>query len=335
MGFLDTILMPLQWVVAWILAIFHTLFTTIGMDPAGGWTWVASIAGLTVVVRAVLIPLFVYQIKAQRKMQLIQPDIQRLQAKYKGKKDQFSRQAMAEEQMALFKKHGTNPWASCLPLLVQMPIFLSLYRVIFNMQGIALGNIEPIGGLTQALAHQAEEASIFGVAFSSTFLTSGGLTEGWDIKILTAVMIIAMGLMQFFVQKQMMSKNMSEAAMNNPFMQQQKMLLYIMPIVFAVGGVYFPVGVLVYWVVSNAWTFVQQGIVIRNMPAPGSKAEKELMERRARKGKSPLPGAKPLAMDDPESTDGGVPSGSTGSAGTSGQRQQPVGRARQKKKKKK
>ncbi|WP_420097014.1 YidC/Oxa1 family membrane protein insertase, partial [Brevibacterium sediminis] len=91
MDWMDKLLYPLQWVVAWILAIFHEIFTAIGLPADSGWTWVLSIAGLTVVIRALLIPLFVYQIKSQRKMQLLQPEIQRLQAKYKGKKDQYSR----------------------------------------------------------------------------------------------------------------------------------------------------------------------------------------------------------------------------------------------------
>ncbi|RAE62798.1 membrane protein insertase YidC, partial [Burkholderia multivorans] len=124
------------------------IFTALGLPAANGWTWVLSIAGLTVVIRALLIPLFVYQIRAQRKMQLLQPEIQRLQAKYKGKKDQYSRQAMAEEQMALFRDNKTSQWASCLPLLVQMPIFFSLFRVIHNMQNVAEGKIDAIGGLT-------------------------------------------------------------------------------------------------------------------------------------------------------------------------------------------
>ncbi|GAA4282558.1 membrane protein insertase YidC [Brevibacterium daeguense] len=319
MGWIDTLLLPLQWVVAWILAIFHQIFTTLGMDGGSGWTWILSIAGLTIVVRAVLIPLFVYQIKAQRKMQLIQPDIQRLQAKYKGKKDQFSRQAMAEEQMALFKQHGTNPWASCLPLLVQIPIFLSLFRVINNTHGIAAGTIEPIGGLTRELAMSADAATILGIPLQATFMS-----DGIGVKALTAVLIIIMGASQFITQKQMMTKNMSEAALNNPFMQQQKMMLYLMPVVFAIGGIYFPLGVLVYWLVSNFWTMAQQFIVIRNMPSPGSKAEKELMERRAKKGKTALPGSKPIEMaPQPEP------------APAAGQRQQPVSKARQKKKKKK
>lgn len=109
MDWMDKLLYPLQWVVAWILAIFHEIFTAIGLQADSGWTWVLSIAGLTVVIRALLIPLFVYQIKSQRKMQLLQPEIQRLQAKYKGKKDQYSRQAMAEEQMALFRDKQDEP----------------------------------------------------------------------------------------------------------------------------------------------------------------------------------------------------------------------------------
>ena len=111
--------------------------------------------------------------------------------------------------------------------------------------------------------------------------------------------------------------------MNNPFMQQQKMLLYMMPIIFAVGGIYFPLGLIVYWLVSNVWTMVQQFIVIRNMPTPGSKAEKELIARRERQGK-PLP----KSMQPKKAAE-------TEAKPKSGQRQQPMSKARQKKKKKK
>lgn len=317
MDWIDSLLYPLQWVVAWILAIFHDIFTALGLPAANGWTWVLSIAGLTVVIRALLIPLFVYQIRAQRKMQLLQPEVQRLQAKYKGKKDQYSRQAMAEEQMSLFRENKTSPWASCLPLLVQMPIFFSLFRVIRNMQNVAEGKIDPIGGLTQELAQQAEESSVFGVSLSATFMD-----PGITVKLLTAVLIIIMAATMFITQKQMMAKNMSEAAMANPMMQSQKMLLYIMPVVFGVGGIYFPLGVLFYWLVSNTWTMVQQHMVIRNMPAPGSKAEKEMLERKARKGKTvkqdEVKGAAVPAEEAPK---------------PAGQRQQPVSKNRKKNKK--
>src|SRR5699024_6188875 len=312
MGFFDTLLYPLQWVVAWILALFHELLTFLGMEPALGWTWALSIAGLTVVVRGALVPLFVRQIKSQRKMQMIQPELQRLQKKYKGKKDQFSRQAMVEEQQALFKKHGTSPFASCLPLLIQMPIFLSLFRVINNVPQMASGDITPVGGMTRELAQQMDGASVLGIPLSSTFLTGDIGT-----KVLTAILIVIMAGTQFWTQRQMMTKNMSDAAMDNPFMQQQ-IMLYLMPIVFGIGGIYFPLGVLIYWLVSNTWTMFQQMFIIRSMPAPGSQAERDLMERRARRGKSPLPGAEPIEMKKEAEAEPETP------AKTGGQRQQHV-----------
>ncbi|GEB22332.1 membrane protein insertase YidC [Brevibacterium aurantiacum] len=318
MDWMDKLLYPLQWVVAWILAIFHEIFTAIGLPAANGWTWVLSIAGLTLVIRAVLIPLFVYQIKSQRKMQLLQPEIQRLQAKYKGKKDQYSRQAMAEEQMNLFRDNKTSPWASCLPLLVQMPIFFSLFRVIHNMPKVADGSVGAIGGFTQDLAIQAEQSSVFGISLSAVFTN-----PGISVKLLTGILIVIMAGTMFITQKQMMAKNMSESAMANPMMQSQKMLLYVMPLVFGIGGIYFPLGVLFYWLVSNTWTMCQQHVVIRNMPAPGSKAEKEMLERKARKGK-------PVQKSEVK---GGTATEVEQTPNQSRQRQQPVSKNRKKNKK--
>ena len=234
----------------------------------------------------------------------------------KGKKDQYSRQAMAEEQMALFRDNKTSPWASCLPLLVQMPIFFSLFRVIHNMPKVASGDVGAIGGFTQQLAIQAEQSSIFGIHLSETFTS-----PGFGVELLTGVLIVIRAATMFITQKQMMAKNMSESAMANPMMQSQKMLLYVMPLVFGIGGIYFPLGVLIYWLVSNTWTMAQQHMVIRNMPAPGSKAEKEMLERKARKGKT-------VKQDELK--------GSTVTEEApkkSGQRQQPVSKNRKKNKK--
>ncbi|GAB3562615.1 membrane protein insertase YidC [Spelaeicoccus albus] len=315
MGFIDTILFPIKWVVAWILVLFHHGMTFIGLDASSGLNWVLSIVGLTVVIRLVLVPLFFRQIKAQRGMQALQPELMKLQAKYKGKTDSFSRQAMGQEQMALYKRHGTNPLSSCLPILAQMPIFFSLFRVLRGLQDIAAGNQDAIGGLTQGLAQQAEKSSLFGASLSDSFLSSPEL----HVKVLIAIMIVIMMVTQFITQKQIMSKNMSEAAMNNPFMKQQKMMLYLFPLIFVFGGVSFPVGVLIYWVISNLWTMGQQFYQIERMPAPGSPAEKALMEKRKKKGLPPLPGLKKLESDDEEPA-----------AAPRGQRQQPVRKDRAK-----
>ena len=200
-----------------------------------------------------------------------------------------------------------------------MPFFFSLFRVIHNMPNVASGKIDAIGGFTQTLAQQAESSSIFGISLSATFMS-----PGFGVKLLTGVLIVIMATTMFITQKQMMAKNMSEAAMANPMMQSQKMLLYVMPLVFGIGGIYFPLGVLIYWLVSNTWTMAQQHTVIRNMPAPGSKAEKEMLERKARKGKSPKsPEAKAAAG---ETAVEEAPK-------SSGQRQQPVSKNRKKNKK--
>ena len=119
------ILWPLKWVVEFLLVAWHAIFTFLGMGAAEGITWVLSIVGLVIVVRSALIPIFVRQIKSQRKMMEIAPELRKIQDKYKGKRDQLSREAMSRETMALYKKNGTSPVSGCLPLLIQMPVFLA------------------------------------------------------------------------------------------------------------------------------------------------------------------------------------------------------------------
>lgn len=272
---------PFKWLVSIIMIGFHDGLSTIGMPAANGWTWTLSIIGLVLVIRAALIPVFVKQIKAQRGMQLLQPDLKKLQDKYKGKTDQLSRQAMAQEQMAMYKKHGTNPFSACLPMLIQMPFFFALFQVLSGIsQAKDQGN--GIGAMSHEQVVEFDASSIFGAPLSSALL-HGGATNV-SVVVLSIVMILAMTASQFITQKQIMAKNMSEEAMASPFMRQQKMMLYILPIVFGVGGINFPIGVLIYWTTTNLWTMGQQFFVIRRMPTPGSPAAKALAERRAAKG---------------------------------------------------
>ena len=279
---MSQILYPLEWFVAWIMVAFHQTLSAIGLPEESGWTWALSIVGLVVVIRIILIPLFVKQIKASRGLQLIQPEVKKIQEKYKGKTDQASRQAMTQETMALYRERGTNPFASCLPILLQAPIFFALFRVLNGLQGIASGRKGAIGPLSRELASQAESSTLFGAQLSDTFLRSDSLAT----QILTVVLIVLMSATTFTTQRQLMMKNMPAAALDNPFAQQQKLLLYILPVIFAVSGVNFPIGVLIYWLTTNLWSMGQQFYVIRRMPAPGSPAEKALQERRQRRGKS-------------------------------------------------
>jgi YidC/Oxa1 family membrane protein insertase len=228
------------------------------MPAASGWTWTLSIIGLVLVIRAALIPVFLAQVRAQRRMRLLQPDLKQLQDKYKGRTDPLSRQAMAQEQMALYKKHGTNPFSACLPMLIQMPFFFALFQVLSGISSAKAGG-QGIGAMSVEQVRQFDESSIFGAPLSATLLH--GTPEGGNVVavwILSIVMILAMTASQFITQKQIMAKNMSEEAMASPFMRQQKMMLYILPIVFGVGGINFPIGVLIYWTTTNLWTMGQQ-----------------------------------------------------------------------------
>ena len=278
------LLWPIKWAVELILVAFHTLFTAIGMDAAQGITWVLSIIGLTVVVRAALIPVFVKQIKSQRNMMAAQPEIQKLQKKYKGKTDRDSREKMAKEQMELYKRTGSNPLSSCLPLLIQMPIFSGLFFVLNDAQHSTTTGKGGVGLLNLDLAQSFAGADLFGAPLKDTFLSSNEL----EVKLIAGIMIIVMTLSQFITQKQIMSKNQNPDVMNSQYMQTQKIMLILFPIIFMISGISFPLGVMFYWLASNFWTMGQQYVVIRNMPTPGSIAHKAREERLAKKGKLSL-----------------------------------------------
>jgi YidC/Oxa1 family membrane protein insertase len=325
----DSVLAPLEWVVAWLMVGCHTIFTAIGLPAASGLTWGLSIVGLVIVIRIVLIPLFVKQIHAQRGMQFIQPEMQKIQKKYKGKTDPESRQAMTQETMGLYKRTGTNPFSSCLPLLLQSPIFFALYRVLASMAGIAAGTTPRIGPLTPEVAAQANASTIFGAPLSATFQHTVTLVHGVavsapsavNVKIVCVVMIILMAGSQFASMHQLMMKNMPASALDNPAAKMQKNMMYLMPLMFVFSGVTFVIGLLLYMLTTNLWTMGQQFYTIRRMPAPGSLAEKALEARRFKSGKEhkkfSLPG---LVQDEAEEVPD-IPAPDTKPA--SGQRQQP------------
>ncbi|RAX23528.1 membrane protein insertase YidC [Actinomyces sp. Z5] len=320
---MDTILWPLKVAVAWVMVTIHRFLVFIGFSDGPGVAWVISIVGLTMFVRLLIMPLFVRQIRASRGMQLMQPELQALQEKYKGKKDPASQQRQQEEMMALYRKHNTNPFASCLPILIQMPVFFALFRVLANLEAVATGTYpdhDSIGPLTAALAEQVQASTLFGAPLSASFMNSSDVT----VKIVTVVMIILMSVTQWYTMAQLSMKNMPEATKNsdNPAMRSQRMMMTIMPIFFAFTGVQFQIGVLVYWVTTNLWTMGQQFFTIRKMPAPGSEAEKKMRAREnARRARKGLP-----SLEEEER----AKAEAEGTIRT-GQRAQPVRKDRQKK----
>jgi YidC/Oxa1 family membrane protein insertase len=276
MGF---ILDPLYGFVSGVIVLFHKALTPIfGTDS--GVTWTLSIMGLVVLIRIILIPLFVKQIKSQRALTALQPHMKEIQKKYKD-----DRQKQSEEMMKLYKEHKTNPLASCFPILAQAPIFFALFTVL---NGIAAktdaGVSAPIarGFLKGEYLDSAAQATFFGAKISETFLGSPDTT----VKIVTVLLIIFMSATTFTTQRQLMVKGMPKMdASNNMMLQQQKIMLYAFPVIFAISGVNFPVGVLIYWSTTNLWTWGQQYYVIKRNPTPGSPAYEELQRKRAEKNK--------------------------------------------------
>lgn len=301
---MGTILKPLYIAVSWVIVTIHDLLSPIfGTDS--GVSWSLAIIGLVIIIRIILVPLFVKQIKSQRALTALQPHMKEIQKKYKD-----DRQKQSEEMMKLYKEHKTNPLASCFPILAQAPIFFALFTVLNG-----IGKNPPVkhGVLTQEDVASAAQAKFFGAPISDTFLG----TDITTVKIVTILLIALMSLTTFTTQRQLMTKGMPKMdASNNMMLQQQKIMLYAFPVIFAISGVNFPIGVLIYWSTTNIWTWGQQFYVIKRNPTPGSPAYEELQRKRAKhRG----------ALEGSETTEG-----SEGVTEEKGQRQQP-----KKKKKKK
>lgn len=329
---LGIVLWPLKWLVELVLVAWHSLFTFIGLPAAAGITWVLSIVGLVVVVRAALIPLFVRQIKSQRKMMEIAPELRKVQEKYKGKRDQLSREAMSRETMALYKKHGTTPVSSCLPLLVQMPIFFALFSVLNDVSKHATANSGGVGLLDANLTQQFYDAKLFDVASLHTNLTTAwSQPDGQVAVIILIVLCVLMIGSQFYTQLQIISKNLSPEAKTGQAYQMQRIMLYIIPLGFVFSAVFFPLGVVMYWFTSNIWTMVQQFIVIREMPTPGSEAAKAREERLARKGKALDAKGKVISMEKYEAEQQRLLEEAERARAAAPKRQQPVSKQRSKK----
>jgi YidC/Oxa1 family membrane protein insertase len=285
--------------ISWVLARWHSLWNLVLGDPGAGTglsglAWALSIVFLVVTVRVILFPLFVKQVKSQRAMQELQPEIQRLRKQFGS-----DRQGFAVAMQKLQKERNVSPLAGCLPILPQIPIFLSLFHVLRRLAPGAPG----LYGWSDALTDEAARAPFFGAPISSSFFMSGSkeqaileITGGYtNIRIVAFILIVVMSFTTFFTQKQIMRRSgpvEGQAAM------VQKMLLYVMPLGLFVSAFLFPIGVLLYWFTNNLWTLGQQFFILRKMPPPGSPAAKAkaAADKPAvdPKALAPRPGAKPV-----------------------------------------
>ena len=255
-------LTPLYDAVAWVIMRLHAGLGAIFGDSSGA-AWALSIVILVVLMRLLLVPLFIKQMHATRKMTALAPQVSELKKKYKGDK-----QKLNEETMKLYKENGANPLAGCLPVVAQLPVFFALFGVLR-----AIAEDQPKYGLTPAVVASAQHAKIFGVVtVADRLLTSilpptfSSIGTGPRIVILLTVVVSA--ATTFMTVRQSMKRGMTpQMDPNNPMASSQKMMQYIVP-VFALSGLYWQYGLVLYWVTTNLWTLGQQYVLFKRFPPP-------------------------------------------------------------------
>ena len=248
--------------VGHLLAFIHASLSTVLLS-SGGPAWVLSIVLLTVTMRLLLFPLFVKQIRSQRRMQEIAPQIKALQKQHKGDRDTLN-----TEMMKLYKHHGANPISGCLPLLLQLPVMFALFRVIREFKPGAA----PAYGLSAQMLSEGGKAKLFGAPISAAFNSPASLLTELNgsqvtVRVVAATMVVLMGLSTFITQRQMLARS---GPMDPKQAQVRKFMLYVLPFSFAISGAVFPIGVLLYWLTTNVWSMGQQAWVIRRMPHVGA-----------------------------------------------------------------
>lgn len=280
----ETILYPFELLVSWVWFLIHRGLVFIGLPSGSGIAWVLSIILLTVLIRLVTVPLYLKQIRSSRSMQALQPELKKLQAKYKGKTDPASKQRQMEEQQELFKKHGTSPFASCMPMLVQMPVLFAMYRTIYAVKLIADGTYtyhgEPahhLGPITADVAKEIDLSTVAGVSLSTQLSTAPTTSATLTFVALIVIMVV----LQFWSMRMMLVRNTPPSDdPNNPMVRSQKTMMYLMPLLFIATGFIFQMGVLVYMVTGAVWMLLQQMWVLKAMPTPGSLAFQEVLTKR-------------------------------------------------------
>lgn len=248
---------------AWVMIHIHDGIGHV-FNPDSGLAWGLSIVVMTILVRLVIFPLFVKQIRSQRAMAVLQPQLKELQKKYKDDK-----QKLQEEMMKLYRENGANPLSGCLPIIAQAPFLYAMYHVLN-----AISRDQAKYGLSAELVDSAAHAKIFGVPIGLMFRDGADKMAALGAnptlcRIVIIVFVVIMAVTTFIAQRQLMLKQTAQqqaAGQSTPFQQQQKIMLFIFPAMFLVWGFFFPMGLIAYWTTSNLWTMGQQFYVLHRHP---------------------------------------------------------------------
>jgi YidC/Oxa1 family membrane protein insertase len=258
-----------------ILVFFH--------DNVGlGWGW--AIVALTVLVRAALLPLTIKQFKSMQNIAKFQPEIKKLQERYKG-----DRERLNQEMMKFYRENKVNPFASCLPLVAQLPVFLALFYMLQDdLRLDVCPTVNPPG---------TTDPQPCGDGGAAQFLFIPDITDKATGGVLVALIVLYVG-----------SQLLSTILMSTATDKTQRIIFLALPFVFVIFVINFPAGLLVYWITTNLWTIVQQAIVRKRLGPirpPTEDAPMSIMDRMLHRGSAP-PGASPASVSGSSpSSDGG------------------------------
>jgi YidC/Oxa1 family membrane protein insertase len=273
------ILNPFYEAVAWVLLRLHSLLS-LAFGASSGWSWALSIILLVILMRLILVPLFVKQMHSQRKMQALAPQVAALRKKYKNDK-----QTMNQEVMKLYQENGANPLSGCLPLVVQLPVFFALFNVLR-----AIAEDEPKYGISQKVLTSAQHAHILWATIADRIVTSP--LPPWHLapgpvsaKIEIGIVVLISATTTFMTVRQSVKRGIGQPGQdpNNPMANSQKYMMYIAPL-FALSGLYWQFGLVMYWVTTNLWTLGQQYVLFRNFTPITAGADADSATAPAAKG---------------------------------------------------
>ena len=257
----------IYWAISWILLRWHSAWDSIVTDRlvlGTTWTWILAIVFLVVTIRVVLFPIFVKQIKSQRAMQALQPQIKELQEKHKG-----DRETLQKEMMELYRKEKANPLMGCLPMFLQGPVFLGLFHVLRRLTPDNQGTTRY--GWTGEEFTSAASAKLFGAPisgkFGSTAAEMAALGANLNtVKLTAGLLVCIMITTTYLTSRQMILK--TGWAQDPQQRMIQRLMLYGIPASLLISGAIFPIGVIIYWVTNNLFTLGQQQWVLRKFPPP-------------------------------------------------------------------
>ncbi|HEY3007914.1 MAG TPA: membrane protein insertase YidC [Micromonosporaceae bacterium] len=249
----------IYWAISWILLTWHGVWDSILPGRAflaTNWDWILAIFFLVVTVRIILFPIFVKQIKSQRAMQALQPKVKELQEKHKG-----DRETLQKEMMELYRREKANPLMGCLPMFLQIPVFLGLFHTLRHIKPTMPEGMRTLYGWTADQFNSAVGAKLLGAPIYQSFNTGGTNT-----KIVAGVLVVIMMVTTYLTSRQMILKT---GWAEDPQQKMiQRLMLYGIPFSLLISGGIFPIGVIVYWVTNNLFTLGQQQWVLHKYPPP-------------------------------------------------------------------